>query len=167
MKHQLILILALTLTQATYSQKITTFTDPTTQTRWLMTDVADLNPMLNPATEGICYVNFRVAGDVVNLYLQGRGVAIGPKDFIAFIMDKDTVVVHSTGAQPGGPVSTHGGPHLHEYAVSRDDLSRLSHGGNLNQVLVSDYLGMQEVKVFNHHDRLAAYAAALLKAMGN
>ena len=30
MKHQLILILALTLTQATYSQKITTFTDPTT-----------------------------------------------------------------------------------------------------------------------------------------
>ncbi|HTJ11823.1 MAG TPA: hypothetical protein VL547_07355 [Dinghuibacter sp.] len=156
--------------QLATAQKITTFTDPSTQTRWLMTDVANLDPMLVIADQGICRVNFRVAGDQVNLYLQGRGAAIGPRDFIAFCMDKDTVVVHSTGAQPGGtiPSAENISPlPVHEYAMTADDLRRMARGGDLNQVLVSDFLGMQTVRISGHHDRLSAYATALLQAMGN
>lgn len=168
MKHPLTLVLAFALAQTTQAQKITSFTDPSTHTHWLMTDVANLHAVYKTTAVGDQFmVNFKAAGDDVRIYVQSSGVAIGARDFVAFCMEKDTIVVHSTGPQPGGPLSANYAPPVHEYAMSKDDLRRMSQGGNLTGLLASDNQGMQQLKIFSHADRLAAYAADLLKTMGN
>ena len=154
---------AMTLALTTHAQKITTFTEPDNQKKWVISDAANLNAKVISGADGICQVSFRMAGDAVYMYIQGRGGSIGAQDYAAFYMATDTITVHSTGPQAAKITVDQPTP-AHEYTLTIKDLQRISQAGNLKKVDMTDFAGVQQISISKNPDRLAAYAAALLKA---
>ena len=143
-----------------HAQKITREIEPDTQQVWLATDNANLNSRVITAYN--CIVHFRTAGPRIYLYLQASGDPIGAQDYVAFFTDHDSVAAHSTGVQAG---ISHGDTPQREYTLSAADLKRLS-TGLLKRVVITSYNGFEVIDINKDADKLATYASALLKAMG-
>ncbi len=144
----------------TQAQKITREIEPGTQQVWIATDNANLNAKV--VTSHNCVIHFRTAGPRIYLYVQAGVDPIGAQDYIAFYTDHDSVAAHSTGAQ--GEI-THEITPEREYTLSVADLKRLS-VGLLKRVVITNYNGFDVVEINKDADKLANYASAVLKAMG-
>jgi hypothetical protein len=142
------------------AQKITREIEPDNQQVWLATDNANLNARV--ITSYNCVVHFRTAGPRIYLYVQAGGDPIGAQDYIAFYTDHDSVAARSTGTQAG---ISHGDVPQREYTLSAAELKRLS-VGSLKRVVITSYNGFEVIDISKDADKLANYASALLKAMG-
>ena len=95
------------------------------------------------------------------MYMSGAG-QLSPRDYAYFVTDQDTIVIHSTGTQPGG---WNGNNPYHEYQMTREELVYLS-THSVRQLVVSHYGGWQVTNIpAKDQNRLMPYCSAILKNM--
>lgn len=142
-----------------FSQKITKDVRPDSHQVWLVTDDVDLNFRI--IQSGAIYAHFRTEGPDIFMYLSGPG-QLSSNDYAYFITDQDTVMIYSTGTQPGG---WNGNNPYHEYHVTQEALTYLSQHP-IKTVIVSHYGGWDATSVpVKDQNRLEPYCAAVLKNM--
>jgi hypothetical protein len=155
-KISFLLLAALSIAAVAHAQKVTKDVRPDTHESWLVTDDVDLNFRL--IQSGPIFAHLRAEGPTILLYLSGSG-QLSPRDYAYFVTDQDTVVVHSTGAQPGG---WNGNNPYHEYSMTRDELVYLSQHP-IKLVLVSHYGGWQVTNIpAKDEKKLMPYCSAIL-----
>lgn len=142
-----------------FGQKVTKDVRPDNHQVWLVTDDVDLNFRI--IQSGAIFAHFRTEGPDIFMYLTGAG-QLSPHDYAYFITDQDTVMVFSTGTQPGG---WNGNYPYHEYRVTGEALAYLSLHP-IKEVVVSHYGGWQSTNIpAKDQGKLQPYCAAVLKNM--
>lgn len=142
-----------------FGQKITKDVRPDNHEVWLVTDDVDLNFRI--IQSGAIFAHFRTEGPDIFLYLSGPG-QLSARDYAYFVTDQDTVMVFSTGSQPGG---WNGNNPYHEYRITAEALSYLSRHP-VRTVVVSHYGGWQSTAVpAKDQGKLQPYCAVVLKNM--
>jgi hypothetical protein len=155
-KSSSLLFAFLSLAVVARAQKVTKDVRPDTHESWLVTDDVDLNFRLIQSVA--IFAHFRTEGAAIFLYISGAG-QLSPRDYAYFVTDQDTVVVHSTGAQPGG---WNGNNPYHEYTLTREGLVYLSQHP-IKLVLVSHYAGWQVTNIpAKDQNKLMPYCSAVL-----
>ncbi|HEX3935522.1 MAG TPA: hypothetical protein VHW43_12635 [Puia sp.] len=141
------------------AQKITKDIRPDSHEVWLVTDDVDLNFRI--IQSGAIFAHFRTEGPDIFLYMSGAG-QLSARDYAYFITDLDTVMVFSTGNQPGG---WNGNNPYHEYRMTAEALVYLSLHP-VKAVIVSHYGGWQSTSIpAKDQGKLQPYCAAVLKNM--
>jgi hypothetical protein len=142
-----------------FGQKITKDVRPDNRQVWLVTDDVDLNFRI--IQSGAIFAHFRTEGPDIFMYISGSG-QLSLHDYAYFITDQDTVMIYSTGTQPGG---WNGNNPYHEYRMDVRILAYLSLHP-LKAVIVSHYGGWQSTNIPpKDQGKLQPYCAAILKAM--
>jgi hypothetical protein len=140
-------------------QKISKEVRPDNHQVWLVTDDVDLNFRIIQGAA--LFAHFRTEGPDIFMYLSGPG-QLSAKDYAYFVTDKDTVMIFSTGTQPGG---WNGNNPYHEYRMSTEALTYLSMHP-IKSVVVSHYAGWQSTNIpAKDQSRLQSYCSAVLKNM--
>jgi hypothetical protein len=144
---------------ASGAQKITRDIRPDNHQVWLVTDDVDLNFRI--LQSGAIFAHFRAQGPDIFLYISGAG-QLSPRDYAYFITDEDTVMIYSTGTQPGG---WNGNNPYHEYQMTKEALTYLA-AHPVKTVVVSHYGGWQSTNIpQKDQNKLQPYCAAVLKNM--
>lgn len=122
------------------AQTITRTIEPVSHTVSLSTRLIKLRYGLSPSL----YLRIRSRGDAWFLYADIETTGIGSQDYIALVLDTDTLVCRSTGPQTGSDYDLH--EREVEYALTVDALRKLS-VGRLREVLLSRVDGVSKMKI--------------------
>ena len=138
------------------AQKVIKDVRPDTHESWLVTDDVDLNFRI--IQSGAIFTHFRTEGAAIFMYISGPG-QLSARDYAYFVTDQDTVMIYSTGDQPGG---WNGNNPYHEYSMTKEVLVYLSKHP-IKQVTVSHYGGWQVTNIpAKDQSRLMPYCNAVL-----
>ncbi len=142
-----------------FSQKISKDIRPDNHQVWLVTDDVDLNFRI--LQSGAIFAHFRTEGPEIFMYMS-ESFQLSPHDYAYFITDQDTVMIFSTGTQPGG---WNGNNPYHEYQMTAETLAYLSLHP-VKAVIVSHYGGWQSTSIpLKAQSKLQPYWAAVIKNM--
>lgn len=155
------LYLALLLTglasQPSAAQTITRTVEPVSHAVRLNTRLIKLRDGLSPSI----YLRIRSRGDAWFLYADIETTGIGSQDYIAFVLDADTLVLHSTGPQTGSDNNLH--EKEVEYALTREGLQKLA-ASRIHEIIISRVDGEGDLRIPVHNQgKLIPLCAELLK----